>query len=364
MGIDRVPNAYGITASESERVDPIDFSDHVDAIGELRYNQTLHHGNCLEILHQVVCGATADDKLEALAPHAANHVESLNNVPFNIVNFFADDNITPSKLDSIQASWRQADFDLLAFLRAYAISTAFHSTDTYKLKSSFDRIITLYNTVVLDNDELYLGLYDWQSTEHWLSHQNLSVFAPIKDVFGHQTGLQAANNPNVFKESYNFQVEHRLVDEDRNTYYDDESETSETTWYKDWGSVAPQNGSGQYVVSEVADWLWNRIVADGGKYFDIIARSQVYALLARGDDFGLVVTDTPAIGETDETRVYSSLELGTDPDLSSLVTQLGGETIALDDLDFDGVRREANRRVGQAAQFISMLPYTFVLEGK
>ena len=362
MRLDREPNAYGSTNVNDWRIAPIDFTDHVDGMGDLHYNQTLHHGNCLEILHQTICGANAAEKLEALAPHAASHIESLNNIPVNVVNFFADDNLTDDKIESIQASWRSAGFDLLKFIRAYAISTAFHSADTYKLRSSFDRALSLFNTIVLDNQEVFLGLEYWKSTERWLGEQGLSVFAPIKDVFGHQSGLQAVTNPNIFKQSYDFQIDYTLFDEDRTTYFDDETETTQSTWYKDWGSVAPRNGANEYVVSEVADWLWQRLIADGGKNFDIVAKAQIYALLARGFDFGYVVTTETA--ETNTERVFSSNELTTDSELIALISQLGAETIALDDIDLDGVRRIANLRVGQAAQFIGMLPYTFVLEGK
>ena len=362
MRIDREPNAYGSTNPNDSHVAPINFTDHVDGMGDLHYNQTLHHGNCLEILHNTICGANAAEKLEALAPYAANHIESLNNIPINVVNFFADDNLTSDKIDAIQASWRSADFDLLMFIRAYAISTAFHSDDTYKLRSSFDRALSLFNTIVLDNQEIFLGLEQWQSTERWLGEQGLSVFSPVRDVFGHQTGLQASVNPNIFKRSYDFQIDITLFDEDRTTYYDDETETTQTTWYKDWGMVAPKNGANQYVVSEVADWLWQRLIADGGKNFDIVAKAQVYALLARGFDFGYVATLETA--ETDVERVFSSDALTTEPALAALISQLSAETIALDSVDVDNVRRIANRRVGQAAQFIAMLPYSFVLEGK
>ena len=113
MKLDRQPNAYGSDDDDDWYIAPIDFTDHVDGLGRYLYNQTHHHGNCLEILHEIVCGATAAQKIEALAPFAANHVESLDNLPLTIVNFFADDNLTPAKITAIQASWRQAGFDLL-----------------------------------------------------------------------------------------------------------------------------------------------------------------------------------------------------------------------------------------------------------
>ena len=135
-----------------------------------------------------------------------------------------------------------------------------------------------------------------------------------------------------------------------------------TTWYKDWGGTIPTGTGGEYVVSEVADWLWQRLVADGGENFDIVARSQVYALLAWGLDFGHMATVVTS--ETDPERVYSTLELTTDPVLMALITILAADVVALDGADPDGDRLVANQRVGQAVQFISMLPYTFALEGR
>ena len=41
-----------------------------------------------------------------------------------------------------------------------------------------------------------------------------------------------------------------------------------------------------------------------------------------------------------------------------------GDDLLLDDGDPDGDRLTANKRVGQAVQFISMLPYTFAVEGR
>jgi len=362
MKLDRQPNAYGSDNDNDWYTAPIDFTDHVDGLGRYLYNQTHHHANCLEILHETICGSDAARKIDALAPVAASHIESLDNLPLTIVNFFADDNLTPAKITAIQASWRQSNFDLLAFLRRYASSATFHSGDTYKYRSSFDRNVTLLNTVVLDNDEAFNGLNTGDSTEHWLGHQGLSVFSPAHDVFGAQTGLQAANNPNIFQDAFKFQIDHNLLQDDKTTYATDPSETVEATWYKDWGGTIPTGAGGEYRVSEVADWLWRRLIADGGGNFDVVARAQVYALLARGLDFGY--TATVEISETDPERVYTSEELTTDPVLAALVLILGANTLALDGADPEGARLKANQRVGQAVQFITMLPYTFALEGR
>jgi hypothetical protein len=136
-----------------------------------------------------------------------------------------------------------------------------------------------------------------------------------------------------------------------------------TTWYKDWGLVAPTTG-GQYVVGEVAEWLWHRIVGDGGKNYDVVARSQVIALLARGYDYGYAVTVIDPAISTDPEASWSSAELSENPAHIAVMNTLASETMELSNSDISGVRRTANSRMNYAANFIAMLPYTFALEGK
>lgn len=362
MELDREANAFGSSDSNDWNLAPIVFSDHIDATGDYVYNQSNHHGNCLEILHEVICGATAADKLDALSPIAAKHVESLANLPVFIISLFADDNLTTLKEKAIQAEWREAGFNLLTFLRRYAISTTFHSSDTYKYLSSFDRNLMLFNLVTLNNEDSFLGLNSNQNVEDWLDDLGLHPFNPIRDVFGHQTGLDAANSPAIFQRNYDFETGSDTLQKTQQLYYIDELEIDATTWYKNWGSTIPDDGGGNYVIADVADWLWNRLVGDGGKNFDIVAKSQLYALLARGDDFGYVVAE--ALLPFDRAHAFSTDELSNDSDLSALLASLGAETIALGSTDIKGDREEANARVGQAVQFIAMLPYTFAVEGQ
>ncbi len=362
MKLDQQTGAWGSQSTGDRYIAPIDFSDHIDPNGNYVYNQSLHHADCLEILHQTICGATASAKIDALAPYAANHPESLDNMPLLIVNFFADDNLTAAKKTAIRAAWRESHFNLLQFLRDYAVSTAFHSADTYKYMSSFDRNLSLFNLITLNNEETFKGLTSGENTEDWLDYLNLNVFNPVHDVFGHQTGLEAINNPNVFKRNYDFEIERNTLQRTRRLYYLDETEIDATTWYKNWGAVIPASAGGAYVVADVADWLWKRLAGDGGKNFDILAKAQVYALLARGDDFGLVAFND-GIWQ-DRNHAFTSAELNAPGALKTLVATLGAETMKLADPDIKGARRTANSRVAEAVQFIAMLPYTFVVEGQ
>ncbi len=362
MQLDREVNAYGSDSSGDWDTAPLKFTDHIDSAGEYIYNQSNHHANCLEILHTVVCGATAADKIDVLAPMAANHAESLANLPLYIINLFADDNFTPEKERAIQSQWRQANFNLLNFLRSYAISTTFHSADTYKFLSSYDRSLMLFNLITNDNKETFLGLNRDEDAEVWLDYQGLNPFNPTHDVFGDQTGLEAATNPFIFKQVYEFEVDRNTLQKTKQLYYLDDTEIDATTWYKDWGSKIPDDGNGNYVVADVAAWLWNHLIGDGGKNFDLIAKSQLYALLARGDDFAYLAVEEGLIADID--FAYSSDALVNDPGASALLATLAAEHVDLGSTDIKDTRRLANERVGQAVQFIAMLPYTFAVEGQ
>ena len=362
MALDRQPNAFGSDNSDDWRTAPIKFNDHIDALGNYVYNQSNHYGNCLEILHEVICGASAAEKIDALAPIAANHVESLANLPIYIINLFADDNLTEEKKTAIRAQWREANFNLLNFLRSYAISTTFNSPDTFKFLSSYDRSLMLFNRITLDNQETFNGLNAGEDAEDWLDYQGLNPFNPVHDVFGNQTGLEAADNPYIFKQVYKFEVQRNTLQKTKQLYYLDGSEVDATTWYKDWGAAMPGVGNNGFVVSEVANWLWNRLIGDAGKNLDLIAKSQLYALLARGDDFGYVAVNEGVAA--DRARAFTTVDLTDDVDLAALLATLGAETLPLGSTDIKGVRREANARVGQAVQFIAMLPYTFAVEGQ
>ncbi len=365
MNVDREPDAYGSTNSGDWWVAPIVFTDHTDATGRNIRNLTYHHANCLEILHTNICGATAQDKIYALAPVAAAHPESLDNLPVTVVDFFGDDFLDAGKTADIQAAWLAANFDLLAFLRGYAASTTFHQPSAVKYRSAFDRNLAIQNLVVLDNEESFLGRQISESPMNRMRVQGAEVFEPAHDVFGGQTGLQAANNPNIFKDAYRDNIQnYNFLGRTYRTYNTDATETEQATWEKDWAAVTPSSNSGGFTAGELADWLWNRLIGDGGSNFDVIARSQVLALLARGRDFGYVVTTDASGVSTDPEQTYNSTQLGEEgSELATLIGALAAEAVQLDSTDTN-TRREANRRVGLAVNFITMMPYTFAVGGQ
>jgi len=354
LQIDKVSNAYGTTLNREWWVAPIDFTDHTDETGRSILNATRNYQGNLEILHNTISGATAEDKLFDLAAVAIQHPESLANLPVEIVNFFADDNLDVEKTTAIQEAWSAiagTPNDLLHFIREYAVSTAFHGASTLKYRTAFQRNMTIYNLNTVDNEETYGNTFSPRAP---MLEQGADVFVPAHDVFGGQTSLNAANNPNLFQEAYNRAVDYpanlaRTVDVCR-----DENDVALGTWRKDWARVIPTTG-GMYPVAEVGLWLWNRFVGDGGRNFGTLERANVAALLATGMDLGFAID--PAAPET----IYSVTQLSSEPLLTAL-TNLQSANLELGSAT-TSTRQEANRRIGLAINFISMTPAMFVTEG-
>jgi len=359
MGIDRDQDTYGSVNAGDWYRGPIDFSDHYDNYTNPRNikNTTNHYAadlgpdSCLEIYHQQICGANAGEKIEALAQIAGRHEESMANVPVTIIDFFADDNLSQAKIDAIRGSWAAANFDLLAFMRAYAASKEFHDASTYKYKTAFDRNLTIQNANTLDNEEVF-GRQYYDSPKTRMATQGAEIFEPAHDVFGGQTGFQAANNRYIFKYAYASNVDSTsfLYDvSDDYTLVEGEG-APVYTWTKEWDEVIPADGAGEYVVADVANWLWNRFIGDGGKNFDAIARAQVHALLADDRDFAYTVDSS------NPDAVYSS------DDITNGAVSAVDQANAAELMDFSGTA--ANIRVGMAINFITMTPYAFAMEGK
>ncbi len=354
MRIDKIPNAYGTTRVRDWRTAPLDFTDHVDATGRNLRNTALHHQGALEILHNTISGATAEEKLFDLATVTINHPESLANIPVDVVNFFADDNLDADKTAAVREAWGGVvgtPDDLLSFLRAYAISTAFHGANTFKYRTAFQRNMTIYNLNTVDNEETYGNAFSPRTV---MLRQGADVFVPAHDVFGGQTSLNAANNPNLFKEAYNRAVDFPNNLAKTSDVCHDEAGVNLGTWRKDWARVIPSTG-GVHTVGDVGLWLWKRFIGDGGRGYGTLEQANVAALLATGMDLGYAVD--PASPDV----AYSSAELATEP-LLSLVSALENATLELDGLT-NSIRQEANRHVGMAINFITMTPSMFATEG-
>lgn len=354
LQIDKIPNAYGTTLDRDWWVAPIDFTDHLDVTGRDLQNLTRHYAGSLEILHNTISGATAEDKVFALAAVAIQHPESLANLPVEIVKFFADDNLDEEKTIAIREAWNTVvatPDDLLLFLQDYAISTAFHGPSTFKYRTAFQRNMTIYNLNTVDNEEAYNNAFTPRTA---MLKQGADVFFPAHDVFGGQTSHNAANNPNLFQEAYNRAVDHpndlaKTADVCR-----DETGAALGTWRKDWALVIPTRG-GVYGVGDVGLWLWNRFVGDAARAYGTLEQANVAALLATGMDLGFAID----AGTPD--TAYSVAELEHEP-LFSTVASFQNATIDLGS-PTTATRRKANHRVGMAINFITMTPAMFATEG-
>ena len=312
----------------------------------ITYDTEFHYPGSLELLYQDIDGDTAQEKIENLSQHAIEHQESLDNLPIIFARGLADDNLDDEKIEEIRAIWAGLDTkDLLTFLRKYAISTTFHNPTRIKYWSSIDRLLIITNLLTLNNRESYLGYYYPEST---LKYEGVELFRPIHNVFGHQTGLEASDDPSIFKEAYNNSI-------DRYWSFT-RSEKQEDHWKKEWETMIPRGEDGTYQVREVADWLWNRFVADGLTNFGALEKAQVYSFLGSGHDFGYFVD------ATDATRTYTEDEIISDPVLLERINDLAIAPLQLDSED-PNKRNNAQYRVGLAIAFIVATPYVFAQEG-
>jgi len=355
MALDAEPYAWGSNNPLDWLIAPIRFDDHLDKAGRLIWNRSAHYdfqagaSSCIEILHELICGRNAREKLIILGPVAAAHPESMANIPLKIIRFFGEDRINVVNAIALQRAWKEAEYDLLAFLRAYAISTAFHKPDSFKLYSAFDRNLHIHNANQLTAEEAYARPF-YEGPTIRMYEQGALVFAPIRDVFGGQTGADASNDRYVFKKAWDANVTDSGFLGKTTEPYRLVPDGQVLQWRKNWGAVIPVNSRGEYVVSEVGEWIWNRFINDGGRNYDEIAQAQVHALLATGIDFGALADDN------NMEAVYSSAEIS-----SGALAELNQ---SLADMTMDFSSDNANERVGLVINFITALPYTFARENQ
>jgi uncharacterized protein (DUF1800 family) len=359
MDLDRMPEAYGSIRPADWWMAPIRFFDHSDDSNRNVRNKTMHYrsdlgeDSCIEVLHENICGKNARQKLNRLGPVAARHPESLDYVPVSIVQFFADDQLTPKKTRFIRQLWRDANFDLLAFIRTYAISPAFHSPSTVKYFTSFERNLLTQNASVLDNQEQF-AKPSFYTPHDRMKAQGVEIFEPVRNVFGHQTGLDAVSDPYIFKNAFVQNTDNGRYHHVTSLNYTMEADGESQSFRKDWSRVIEPNRQGQFLVPEVAEYLWQRFIGDDGKNFDTIAKAQVYALLVTGQDFGYVVDpDNP-----DPEVFYGTADIqGGHARAAAVFQDLAGQELSF-------TINSTHRNIGMAVNFITMLPYAFAMEGR
>jgi len=276
-------------------------------------------------------------------------------LPVEIVRFFGDEDITPDEIIVIRDAWKNVagrGNDLLNFLRAYATSTTFHSESTYKYMTAFDQSIIPWNISNVSNAEFYASsltpILDLES-------KNIQTFLPLYRIFGHQTGLNAANDSSMFRIAYNFSAIDKgyfanpiyCKDLNGNTLY---------SWTRDWRAIIPTSAGGKYLVGDVARWLWQRLTGDSGANFTMLERAHLAAILARRTDLATL------INSSQPNAVYTAADLGKEP-LASLVAGLETSNLALASND-SLTRSDANFNVAMAVNFIRATPFAFAMEGR
>lgn len=309
-----------------------------------------HYQGPLEMLNQTSNEGRADARIDRMASLSMWHRETFENLPVMIIAGLADDNLTGEKIDVIRRAWRLQPpnrVKLLKFLRSYAISTTFHNPSRIKYFTSVDRHMIIANRFLHTNQEVYLDLYP---VKYQLAAEDVRVFRPVHNVFGGQTGEEAAGSAGTYLANNNIWVfNHKR-------YVKANGNTRGVVWEKDWSAMVPTNANGTYLVADTARWLWNYVVADDFKRFGPLERAHMYALL--GGDVDLM----QALDANDLDRVILPSEVDSDPKVKALLTELGGREIALTSTD-QKTRRKANVRMNRAFAFIAATPYLFAQEG-
>jgi hypothetical protein len=314
----------------------------------VEFGTEFHYPGTLTILNRGIGGGNAQSRVRQLSQLAINHPESLAHLPVKIVSGLADDNLDPDKTGRLRQAWAaMSSKNLLDFLRAYAISEIFHHKSRFKLYTSVDRHLMMANRVTLSNAEAYFDLY---GAEHF-RYEDVRVFRPKHNVFGGQSGTEAADSATVFQ--YNWR---RVTDEYwRYNRYSDVVYGRQ--WTKDWPAVIPRSGAGMFVVGEVGEWLWRRFVGDGLRNYGPLERAFVVSLLASDRDLPYL------LDYNDLERIISSAEAANDGAIKLLVDTLAAQPMLLES-GYEDDRKRAHERIGTAINFILGTPYVFAQEGR
>lgn len=339
------------------------------------FGSTQHATGTLSIYGRGNNGNTARERFQSIAPQSIAHPESLQNLPVNIVRWFADENLDPNspmmgianesslitqKLSLIRSIWNaMSQKNLIEFLRRYTISTAYHNPSRLKFKDSADRILTIANIATVSNNEIR---EDVIPAYNYLQNENITLFRPEHDVFGGQTGLEASNTDEVFENQYNSSRTGRLGTSSvwRNI----------TVSVKDYRRLFPSNARSNVTTPTVTELLWRKITGDQNlQFLTRIERAHIYSILATGNDFAFNTDNDCALNPFSCTNTSLNTRVITLADISvggqyyqkfldyqNDVLWKSGEAGNLNDQDSD--------RVGAAIDFIAATPYAFVQVGR
>ena len=319
---------------------------------KITYGTQNHHNESLEIVGRSISGINAKEKIEELVDYDIEHPESLKYLPLIITKVLADDLMDESTEQEVSQAWKSMESkDFLRFLRSYAISTTFHNSKRVKFLNSFDRNLVYHNTTHHSN---LVSYNDTSILAKLLTREGALFFRPIHNVFGGQTGLEASESSKILKEAFNTSsTRHGETIDARGLY-------GVKAWERDWGIEISKQSTNNYEVQKLAEFLWQKLIADGLKNLGVLERAEIYALLAEGRDFSNVVDSN------NPDRIYSAEDIISDPEINNKYKNLSESKLSYLDNYNDNrniYRWEDNYRIGMALAFIAATPYMFAQEG-
>lgn len=313
-----------------------------------------------EVLHRQISGSNAWERLQNLAPHAIEHPNSLHNLPILIIRGLADDKLMdyPERKERLRQTWAaMPEKNLMAFLRHYAISTDFHTPERVNYLNTFDRWLILANRMVTDVEDAMLDIY---GPGRGISYSGFEVFRPHHDVFGGQAGEDAYTSSEYFMRTLNVHADDWSLLNGLRRYHAQDEELG-IDWRKSWSGFLPEALPEAHCLAtwQLGEWLWERFVADGLKYFGPLERIHVYSFINSGLDITYNWRQANIGGvQYDSALTLAELTTG---GLKDYFKHQGEACIFL---ETEEQKRNLTVHLGQAVNFIATTPYFFVQEGR
>ncbi|WCL49188.1 DUF1800 family protein [Leptospira sp. GIMC2001] len=346
---------------------------------EAQFGSERHFPGQVSIYGSLYGGNNARERFTAISPASIAHPESFAFLPLIIVRGLADENLDSSyavegcnatcqslisaKVSLIREIWRSStasngEINFIEFLRRYAISYAFHNASRIKYLDSINRIMIITNQIAVNNLEIGSNtIPNFQK----IRNDNITPFRPEHDVFGGQTGLEAANTDDVFTNAYNSVRSSRFG---AVSFWNGGANVVQKNFKSMLDREFPGNGGG-YNVRLVSEFLWRRITADHNlTYFSSSARLQVYSLLANGNDFLFYKNEECRNSQNNcrETSLNSSAPVASDMDENNNNFRALSSSQLFRGNDPATMQRD-NERIGYAIDFIAATPFAFVQTG-
>jgi hypothetical protein len=337
---------------------------------QITYGTSKHCTRSLKIYAQDNMGNTAESRIKNLSKISINHPESRNFLPLIIVAGLADENLDASsslitnsadanittKITGIRNLWASMSRkNLIEFIRKYAISEYFHNTTRVKYSHTVDRTLSNANTTVVTNQELRNGFvrYFWEITS-----ENIVPFRPVHDVFGGQTGLEASNTDDVFRNVHNTMVSGQYG---AIGFWNG----STVQRLKDYRTMLPKREN--ITVDEVARFLWRRLLGDASfTYYGQLERAHLVALLSTGRDLSYFScgTSVTSVSNCSAAVNYTPItEAQVTSTFANLINTTGASNLFPSGASQNTIDMH-NEYIGSAVDFILATPFNLVHVGR